>query len=147
MARRVLSSRLTLFYKFVFPPLFIAFLAIVGLGIGTPYGWVAVPMIMLFLLVWYVLCGRLLSVQTDHAMLYVSNYWREIQVPLSEVSKITEDILTNIHPVTIHLSRPTEFGVRIRFMPKTKFLFFSSHPVVAELKQLVAQAKAMGGAE
>lgn len=42
----------------------------------------------------------------------------------------------NLHPVTVHLSAPSAFGTRIRFMPKT-WRFWSSHPIVAELTELV----------
>ena len=43
----------------------------------------------------------------------------------------------NLHPVTIHLNSPSEFSDKIVFMPKVRaFAFFSSHPVVDELKEL-----------
>ena len=69
--------------------------------------------------------------------LYVSNYMKEITVPLTEIYDVTENIWINIHPVTIHLKSPSEFGDKIRFMPKTRFFaWFSSHPIVNELKEL-----------
>ena len=67
----------------------------------------------------------------------MSNYRKEISVPLSEISDVTENRWVNMHPVTIHFRRDTAFGQRVMFMPAVRpFAFFSSHPVVAELKRL-----------
>jgi hypothetical protein len=79
---------------------------------------------------------RLKVVNVDEHFLYVSNFLKEIVIPLANIYDVTENIWLNTHPVTIHLKRPSEFGDRIVFMPKSKFLFFSPHPVVKELKQL-----------
>lgn len=85
---------------------------------------------------------RLKVVNVDEQFLYVSNYLREITIPLADIYDVTENIWLNTHPVTIHLKSRTEFGHRIVFMPKTRFLFFSSHPVVKELKQLARSSVA-----
>lgn len=79
---------------------------------------------------------RLKVVNVDEHFLYVSNYLKEITIPLADIYDVTENVWLNTHPVTIHLKSRSEFGNRIVFMPKTRFLFFSSHPVVKELKQL-----------
>ena len=79
---------------------------------------------------------RLKVVSVDENVLYVSNYLKEIVIPLSQIYDVTENFWLNTHPVTIHLKSRSEFGHRIVFMPKTRFLFFTSHPVVKELKQL-----------
>ena len=62
-------------------------------------------------------------------------------IPLSEISDVTENVWINIHPVTIHLRAPSEFGSRIVFMPKVRFFDFSSHPVVNELKGIAGAAR------
>lgn len=88
-------------------------------------------------------CIRLKEVSVDDDFLYVSNYLKEISIPLSNIYDVTENVWINIHPVTIHLSSPSEFGDKIIFMPKTRFFaLFSSHPVVKELKVL-ARSKNM----
>ena len=85
----------------------------------------------------YWLCIRLKEVSVDDDFLYVSNYRKEIAIPLSEIYDVTENVWVNIHPVTIHLRSPSEFGDKIVFMPTTRFFaFFSPHPVVNELKEL-----------
>jgi len=80
--------------------------------------------------------ARLKFVSVDDDFLYVSNYLREIAIPLTDIYDVTENVWINTHPVTIHLKSPSEFGDKIVFMPKTRFSLFSSHPVVKELKQL-----------
>jgi len=102
-----------------------------------------VPILIVGFSIWYVVAGRLLVVLVDDRFLYVSNYRKEIRIRLSDVSKVTENAFINIHPVTIQLSKRTDFGTRITFMPKIwRVFFFGSHPVVAELNELVARAKA-----
>jgi hypothetical protein len=65
-----------------------------------------------------------------------ANYLKEISIPLSDVYDVTENFRVNIHPVTIHLKTPSAFGDKIRFMPQSRVLWFGSHPVVGELKEL-----------
>lgn len=109
------------------------------------------PPKFIFLLFWimgiaflYWTCMRLKAVSVDDDFLYVSNYIKEISIPLSNIHDVTENRWINVHPVTIHLKSPSEFGDKIVFMPKVRiFSFFSSHPVVAELKEL-ARLKSMG---
>lgn len=97
-----------------------------------------------FLIMWIIpsgfifrYCAGLKRVCVDSQNLYVSNYRREITVPLSMIASVTENRWINIHPVTVHFLSPTEFGQEITFMPTVRpFAFWSRHPVVAELRQL-----------
>lgn len=90
----------------------------------------------------YWTCIPLKRVEMDDTALYVSNYRTDITVPLRDVEEITENRWINIHPVTIHFYHDTEFGTSIVFMPKRRwFAFFSSHPIVAELRAAVAHAR------
>ena len=83
------------------------------------------------------LCLRLKKVKTDGINLYVSNYLKEIVIPLKDVTNVTENKWINIHPVTVYFRSSTEFGEQIVFMPHVRFFaFFSSHPIVGELKKL-----------
>ncbi|MCR9141845.1 MAG: hypothetical protein NXI24_06305 [bacterium] len=87
-------------------------------------------------------CMRLKVVQLDGERLYISNYLKRVEVDPADIEKITECVLMNTNPVWIHFKAPTEFGSKIMFMPKTRwFSFFSSHPIVAELREI---AKARG---
>jgi len=147
---RTLSSAQTLLLKVMFPFVWISIFGLVTLALWTglmhgnngaepPEGikW-------LFLCIWiagtaFILwsCVGLKRVRVDTRFLYISNYLREIAVPLSTVSDVTEIRWINIHPVTVHFRSATEFGRRVTFMPTVRvFGLWSSHPVVAELKQL-----------
>jgi len=77
----------------------------------------------------------------DDKALYISNYSTEIVVPLNNVAGVTENVLINIHPITILFRSETEFGSQIVFMPESRwFGFWSSHPVVGEIQNAVARA-------
>lgn len=88
---------------------------------------------------------RLKRVALDDHALYISNYQQEIVVPLRDIEDVTENRWINIHPVTIHFHRDTEFGPSIVFMPKVRwFAFFSSHPIVEELRAAAARSRGAG---
>ena len=145
--RRTLSSYETILVKFVLPLVWIpifgaATISMLVRASNEPAAW-------MFLLMW--IAGsvfflwdlkRLKFVSVDDNFLYASNFLKEIAIPLSDIYDVTENIWLNTHPVTIHLKSPSEFGNRIVFMPTVRFAFFSSHPVVAELKQLARSAAA-----
>jgi hypothetical protein len=80
--------------------------------------------------------ARLKYVTVDDDYLYVSNFLKEIAIPLWDIDDVTENAWLKTHPVTVHLKHPSEFGDKIVFMPKIQFWGFASHPVVKELKQL-----------
>jgi hypothetical protein len=89
---------------------------------------------------------RLLRVVMTDRELRISNYRREIVVPLSDIDQVTENRWVNVHPVTVHFVRRTDFGHRIVFMPKVRpFALFSSHPIVAELRAASESAKSQVG--
>ena len=91
-------------------------------------------------------CVRLKKVSVDDDFLYVSNYLKEISIPLSDIYDVTENVWLGAHPVTIHLRAPSEFGDKIVFMPTARFFpFFSSHPVVSELKDLAKSKNLAAG--
>jgi hypothetical protein len=125
--------------KVVFPTIWtILFGEVVGSGarytapdVGVLLFWIAGAGLMW----WH--CARLKVVHVDDNFLYVSNFLKEIAVPLSDICDVTESLWSNVHPVTIHLKSPSEFGNKIVFMPTHRmFAFFSSHPVVDEIKRL-----------
>jgi hypothetical protein len=153
-ALRTLSSAQTPLMTLVLPVIWIsAFgLATLGLWMGAMHGRngeaAAPAMKWLFLAIWLAgstfflwFCVGLKRVRVDTRALYVSNYLREISVPLSEVEDVTEIRWINLHPVTIHLRADSPFGRKISFMPTARvFGLWTPHPVVAELKRLAADA-------
>ena len=156
--QRTLSSDWTYFYKIIFPIIWIG-----GYGLGTGALFFASGRVSgkggapplaevkrLFLGVWllasasiYWFCIRLKQVRIDEEALYISNFVKEVRVPLWDIAEVTENRWVNIHPVTIEFRNDTEFGRSIVFMPKVRWFGWSSHPVVAELRE--AARRAAGG--
>ena len=156
--RRTLSSAQTVLLKFVFPAIWLpgfaaATVFLFGSGVITrPDGsppppemkWFFLMVTVVGALFIYWSCMRLKRVAIDDRWLYVSNYVQEIQVPLEQVEDISENRWVNIRPITVEFRRPTEFGSRIVFMPKTRWWgFWSAHPVVAELEAAARQARGL----
>ena len=145
MEVRSLSSAQTFIAKWVFPTVWIS-----GFGLGTIAMWLhptkgpAEDPRIEFLVAWiigaaFLLLGpaRLKRVRADATNIYVSNYIRDVTIPLANICNVTENRLLNWHPVRVHFGEPTRFGTSIVFMPKIRwFGLWSSHPVVAELKAL-----------
>ena len=141
---RTLSSRLSFFYKWILPTLWI-----LGFGFGTvqlwlqdnlgapaqmKWGFLGGWMIGTIYLSWD--CSRLKRVRVDDRGFYVSNYIFEVFVPLSEATRITQSKISNPPTITIHLRSLTDVGYRIVFIPKMRGWFFGPHPVVRELQEL-----------
>ena len=153
--KRTLSSRLTFFMKVIFPPLWIGAFSVGTLAIflepeqsgggGPPppgMGLVFLVVTILGTAFLYWACIRLKRVRLDEEALHISNYLREIRVPLEQVQDITESVWISMHPVRIELRSETEFGERIVFMPRIRpFAFWSSHPVVAEIREAAARMR------
>src|SRR5262245_44081726 len=148
--RRRLSSFHTFIQKIIIPVIWFT-----GLGIGTlavfdqseqtdktsPWIFLLFGLTSILFLYWG--CIRLKVVSLDESFLYVSNYLKEISIPLSEVAAVRENRWLNGNLVTIHLKSPSEFGNKIIFMRKVIFLLlWRSHPVVSELERL---ARSKGG--
>jgi hypothetical protein len=149
MMKRSLSSDLTAFFKF-FPAFWIPFfgLGVLAAFLGGLQGKNGEPpslsFDLLMLALWiggsifsYLTCASLKKMSVDERYLYVSNYFREISIPLSDVADVAENSWLNFHPVTVKLKRSSVFGNKITFMPERGMLYFGgSHPVVAQLKKL-----------
>jgi len=88
---------------------------------------------MVFPTIWAVVFGE--------RSLYISNYRREIIVPLSGVTSVKENRWVNTRPITVAFREHTAFGQQVVFMPAGRaWLIWRPHPVAEELKRLVNQA-------
>jgi hypothetical protein len=138
-----LSSAQTFLTKTVFPILWTSGFAVgswqlfsspnPGAGIFWSFG------VLWSLFIWWS-CVPLKRVRMDDRALYISNYRREIAVPLREVAEVTGVWWNRDRQVTIRLHSETEFGSKIVFMPKQRWLAWGPHPVVAEIRSAVARA-------
>lgn len=141
---RTISSRLTVLYKFIYPAISVVvgvFVLFRVLRMGFLNG---NPILIIFLPFFALLIGvslwpmiKLKKVGLDKEFLYVSDYLKEIKIPLEDIYDMTENRWIKFHPVTIYLQKPSEFGTKIVFAPTFRmFIFFTSHPIVEELRQM-----------
>lgn len=89
------------------------------------------------MIIFYFTIFKYKRVWIDESFLYVSNHFKEIKIPLSTISDVTEIAYIRGHPITIHLKTPSEFGKKVTFTPKANGIrFFTANPLVEELKAL-----------
>lgn len=151
--KRELSAKLTILTKIILPGFYIFMMSLITLmmflgmdgGSQPPPKFTFLAMLIAVTVFFYFTVMKFQKVSVDERFLYVSNFLKEIEIPLSEISDVTEIVWIRGHPVTIHLETPTAFGRKITFMPNSQgFKFFRPHPVVAELKAL-AKSSMSGG--
>ena len=148
---RVISASHTALVKWGLPGL------IVLQGIGWVIGWMRVlqgdepvaPIVILYAAVSAALfpwgawaCLGLKRVALSESDLRISNFRREIVVPLRDVDSVGRTVL-GMNAIIINFARDTDFGRRIKFLPKRMFFRFTwTHPLVDRLRDAVAAAKA-----
>ncbi len=141
--KRELSSKQTFLLKIILPIFFtVIFTAAILVIIFSSKNDEILPIIIVFpliglfgILAMYFTVMRYKKVSVDDRFLYVSNYCKEIKVPLSNIADVTEIKWIRTRPITIHLKRDSEFGRKIVFTPKMNgFRIFADNPLIAELK-------------
>ncbi len=142
---REISSAATPFYKFVLPPLLVCLALFLGSIPDSHIG--ANPhreRRILVALMMVIACGaavsgwRLRRVSVDGDSLRISNYFREIRVPLREVEAIAGGRWPNQQRITIVFRAQTEFGRKIVFQPQSVMLYpRQEHPAAEELRAIV----------
>jgi hypothetical protein len=150
---RTISSDQTFGAKFIAPALVVLIFDVAALALWwDPNGW---PMNMIpastdpirwvFAVVAVLLTtgslwfgARLKAVKLDDDALYISNFRREVRVPLGDIASVEVEGWSTSQVVAVTFRVDTGFGRKIVFMPKLRFLTFSDPPVVAELQQLQA---------
>ena len=141
--RRRISSLHTFSTKFVVPvvaPVFVLFFFFVEASFGnvSPESVVfRIIVLASFFLYFYFISWQIKYVAIDSDNLYVSNYFREITVPIADIDHVTEFLLSEPRRITIQLRTPSEFGPKIVFLGTYRgFAFLSPHPIVDELQSL-----------
>ncbi len=140
----VISSSLTFFYKYIFCGYAVFIVSIVFFGgiffgdmasIAMCIGFSPIAITLVICLIKF-LGIPLKKISRDMDYLYISNFFKTIKVPFSQIMDVTENKWSNPHLVWIHLYRKTIFGNKIMFMAEFRFIDFKSHPIVEELKEL-----------
>ena len=122
MDRRTLSSGMTFFFKFIFAPILIAapWVGILWSPIAWDFSWATLKWLLavVFATVFVLWDIRpLRRVQIGGGKLWVSNYFKEISIPLEQVHTVYINRGGRIY-ATLHLRQETEFGWIIRFYPR-----------------------------
>lgn len=151
---RALSSDWTFFYKFALPviwiggfagstlAMFIASDSFKGDGDIREFRMVFLVMTTLGSVALYWFCMRLKKVRLKEGTLLISNFRKEVKIPLRDVERVSGSILMHPELVWLRFRRSTELGTKVVFMAKSRFsLGLTRHPVVEELKQLIETAK------
>jgi hypothetical protein len=132
MGIATLSSSSTFMWKFIFPILWIT-----GFGIWTFAAWtgrlvdnqgVPLPFEIKYNLLFGLIAGSLLilwsiarlkRIRTDDHSIYISNYRKEISVPLGAIADITEYWWFNPTLITSTSDTRPSLGIRLRSRPSS----------------------------
>src|SRR5689334_574952 len=149
----VISSRMTKFYKYVFPAIWFLFLV---MFVVTGLTHVVAGEFPLFLIVpaaiavfGYFLFKKLVWVLADEVrdggdFLVVRNRGEEVRVDLSNIMNVSASINTNPPQVTLRLVRPSRFGSELVFSPVQKGFSlnpFRKNEIVEDLMVRVDEAR------
>jgi len=144
---RTISSSTTFLWKFIFSGLWIA-----GFGYGTIaslFSDMGNEIHIQMLLAWiigtamiYISVGRSKKVILDDDFIYISNFFKSVKIPISNIYKTTDIIFFSPRIIIIHFKEPTEFGKRIHFIASLQFMgVFSQHPVIKEIQDIIKENK------
>ncbi|MEO8435144.1 MAG: hypothetical protein ABI596_09630 [Pyrinomonadaceae bacterium] len=143
--RQVISSRWTIVFKLLVPLTLVALsvffvLSRFSYSPGPPADGLIGTSLILIATAFFSWWGwRLKRVSLDEQNLYVSNWFKETAIPLSEV--VAFDSLVGGWPILVRLRAGSDFGRGIVFLAPWRPLLFSSHPILEELRQLISQHK------
>jgi len=146
---RVLSSRLTFFYKKIFPAAWITVFAAVTLFLwigacekDASMKWFALISLIGGPVLIRRFSGRLKAVSLQGDCIVVSDYHWEEMVPLSQIEAVTETRLWNPKVIKLRLIRPGRWGNEIVFIAPVRFQFvFSNHPLVKGLRDMIRETR------
>jgi hypothetical protein len=150
---RRISSRTTFVYKRILPllffgivSLFIAFVIVGGLrsGQNPPLPVLIVPVLAAAFI--YFVMKRLIFDLVDEVLdagdaLIVRNRGQEDRIAFSDIVNVNYTPLVSPPRVTLSLRRASVFGAEVTFCAPTRFVPFSSSPVINELIQRIDAAR------
>ncbi len=146
--KETISSQLTFFNKFIGPTgiaLFGCYTLLNSYKIwaakstGTIVFAVLTFVALAAFVYWF--CIRTKKVRVTDDFLFVSNYLKEIKIPLADVEEITEIVWLRGQPITVRFAKPTDFGRTIMFIPPVNWLSWSVSPIVTKLEGMVRASK------
>ncbi len=149
---RRISSRMTFFYKRLFPAFWFGFLALfiaatVVFGrhqAAPPAPFFIIPVIMA--IVGFFIMKKLVfdlvdEVLDDGDALLVRNRGQEARIALSDIKNVNYSIYVNPPRVTLLLRRHTVFGDEVSFGAPIRFIPFATSPIIDDLIERVDAAR------
>jgi hypothetical protein len=144
--KKEISSEATTFWKYLFPTVWIP---LMGVWAIAAFQTTAEPGWILFVVGWVIASGyiiwfarRLKFVSIDEDFVYVSQFRKQIQIPLAHIDGVEEKFWARPKLITLTLNHPSEFGKQIMFVPRTPlFAAFRSHPLVEEIEKAIKRHK------
>lgn len=152
-----ISSKLTFYYKRIFPVVFFGFLVVffftavagaVTNGQPAPAAVALVPVIVIGV-VGYLMMKKLLFDLADEVLdagnwLIVREGGREDRIALRDIMNVSYTPVMNPPRVTLLLRRPSLFGDQVAFVAPMRWLPFAASPVIEALIRRVDQARRVG---
>ena len=151
-----ISSRMTFFYKRVFPIFWFGFLTLFMVGpavISWNNGQAPQSMFIImpiFMMVFgYFIMKKMVFSLVDEVFdvgdaLLVKNGSHEEQIPLADITNISYAQMMNPPQVTLSLRQPTNFGDKVTFCAPTRLIPFATSPVIDDLIRRVDAARRRG---
>ena len=148
-----ISSRMTVYYKCVFPIVMFGFLLVFTI---TPFiverrppsashlPFVILPAVMA--VVFYVILRKLIFDLVDEAWdagdaLIIRNKGKEERIAFADIMNINYSSFINPPRVTLSLRQPSIFGDKVTFCAPVRFVPFATSPVVDDLIRRVDAAR------
>jgi hypothetical protein len=150
---RRISSRMTFFYKRIFPAFWFGFLILfiaVPLFFGgwrdgpPPFPFLIVPLIMMgfgYFVMKKLVFDLVDEVWDDGETLLIKNRGREERVALRDIKNVSYSTFINPPRVTLSVRQPTIFGDQIAFVAPVRFVPFSTSPIINDLIERVDRAR------
>jgi hypothetical protein len=150
---RRISSKMTFFYKCVFPVFWFGFLILFmavpllipgGRRAETPFPFVIVPLAMMgfgYFIMRKLVFDLVDEVWEDGDSLVVKNRGQEEHIALSDIKNVDYAELINPPRVTIVTRTPTTFGDKIVFVAPARFFPWLRSPLIDDLIDQVDQAR------
>ena len=152
---RRISSRMTFFYKRIFPIIWFGFLVLFmaapfvaplmgGKSSGSPLAFLVVPAIMI--VVGYGIMRKLVFDLVDEVsdagdVLVIRNGHLEERVPLSDIINVSYSPFVNPPRVTLSLRNPSMFGDRVSFCAPTSLVPLRASPIIDDLIKRIDAAR------
>ena len=144
------SSFQTVMQRRVVPAFMIALNAGVFLSLLIPRAaplkviCIAATIQLIVCLVYYLIYQKMVSPAADSVVyengaLCVRRHGREVSIPVASITGIRGRLGLNPETITLDLSEPTPIGSSVTFIPPARFPSIKEHPMMATLRQLMAQ--------